>query len=136
MDQELGDGPHAVSESTVFNRELTESFSPHQVLGRELSDFLSASPLSLSLSDTRTPSLTLYLTHSRSLSLSLIHTHSLPLSVSISDLSFSLLYMYVYIYMYTYIYICLRVLKRTPFSSFHASLKEPQFRIRAKPLQK
>ena len=31
---------------------------------------------------------------------------------------------------------CLRVLKRTPFSSFHESLKEPQFRIRAKPLQK
>ena len=35
-----------------------------------------------------------------------------------------------------YIYICLRVLKRTPFSSFHESLKEPQFRTRAKPLQK
>ena len=33
-------------------------------------------------------------------------------------------------------YICLRVLTRTPFSSFHESLKEPQFRIRAKPLQK
>ena len=39
-------------------------------------------------------------------------------------------------HIYIYIYMRLRVLKRTPFSSFHESLKELQFRIRAKPLQK
>ena len=38
----FGDGPDTVSESTVSDTELSEFFGPHQVLGRELSEFLSA----------------------------------------------------------------------------------------------
>ena len=41
----LGDGPNTVSEGTVSNTELSEFFCPHRVLGRELSEFLSASYL-------------------------------------------------------------------------------------------
>ena len=40
--QKVGDGPNTVSESTVSNTELSELFPPHRVLGRELSEFLSA----------------------------------------------------------------------------------------------
>ena len=36
------DGWNTVSESTVSNAELSEVFGPHRVLGRELSEFLSA----------------------------------------------------------------------------------------------
>ena len=38
----LGNGPNTVSGSTVSNTQLSEFFGPHQVLGRELSEFLSA----------------------------------------------------------------------------------------------
>ena len=38
----LGNGPNTVSESTVSNTELSEFFGSQQVLGRELSEFLSA----------------------------------------------------------------------------------------------
>ena len=38
----FGNGPNTVSESTVSNPELSEFFWPHRVLGRELSEFLSA----------------------------------------------------------------------------------------------
>ena len=38
----VGNGPNAVSESTVSNTELSEFFGPHRVPGRELSEFLSA----------------------------------------------------------------------------------------------
>ena len=40
--ERIGDGPNAVSESTVSNTELSEFFCPHRVAGRELSEFLSA----------------------------------------------------------------------------------------------
>ena len=42
---QLGDGPNTVSESTVSNTKLSEFFGPHRVLGRELSEFLSADSL-------------------------------------------------------------------------------------------
>ena len=38
----LGDGPNTVSESTVSNTEISEFLCSHRVLGRELSEFLSA----------------------------------------------------------------------------------------------
>ena len=38
----FGNRPNTVSESTVSDAELSESFGPHRVLGRELSEFLSA----------------------------------------------------------------------------------------------
>ena len=39
----LGDGPNTVSESTVSNtNDLMKFVGPHRVLGRELSEFLSA----------------------------------------------------------------------------------------------
>ena len=38
----VGEGPNTVSESTVSNPELTEFFGFHQVLRRELSEFLPA----------------------------------------------------------------------------------------------
>ena len=38
----LGNGPNTVSESTVSDTELSEIFGPHQVAGRELSEFLLA----------------------------------------------------------------------------------------------
>ena len=37
-----GDGPNAVSESTVSNNEPSESFGSHRAPRRELSEFLSA----------------------------------------------------------------------------------------------
>ena len=40
--KEIGNGPNTVSESTVSNTELSKFFGPHQVPGRELSEFLSA----------------------------------------------------------------------------------------------
>ena len=38
----FGDGPNTVSESTVSNAELSEFLGPHQVAGKERSEFLSA----------------------------------------------------------------------------------------------
>ena len=38
----IGNGPNRVSESAVSKIELSEFFGPHRVLGRELSEFLSA----------------------------------------------------------------------------------------------
>ena len=38
----VGNGPNTVSESTASNTELSEFLGPHQVLERELSEFLSA----------------------------------------------------------------------------------------------
>ena len=38
----FGNGPNTVSKSTVSNTELSEFFCPHRVLGRDLSEFLSA----------------------------------------------------------------------------------------------
>ena len=38
----IGNGPNTVSESMVSHTELSEFFGPHQVPGRELSEFLSA----------------------------------------------------------------------------------------------
>ena len=41
----IGNRPNTVSASTVSNTELSEFLGPHRVLGRELSEFLSASYL-------------------------------------------------------------------------------------------
>ena len=37
---QIGTGPNTVSESTVSDTELSESFGPHRVPGREVSEFL------------------------------------------------------------------------------------------------